>query len=56
MTEPSYYRRRIVLIQWQGWQCARETEAAGGVGNRAIEGFTAFIESRGPLWGESILR
>ncbi len=44
---------QIEMTEWQAYQYAKEMMAMAGVSTNAIEGFTAFIEKRQPVWDES---
>jgi len=52
MSKQVFYSQ-IEMTEWQAYQYAKEMMAMAGVSTNAIEGFTAFIEKREPVWDES---
>lgn len=52
MSKQAFYSQ-IEMTEYQAYQYAKEMMAMAGVSVNAIEGFSAFIESREPVWDES---
>ena len=52
MSKQVFYSQ-IEMTELQAYQYAKEMMAMSGVSTNAIEGFTAFIEKREPVWDES---
>ncbi|MCF8142885.1 MAG: enoyl-CoA hydratase/isomerase family protein [Deltaproteobacteria bacterium] len=52
MSKQVFYSQ-IEMTEWQAYQYAKEMMAMAGVSTNAIEGFTAFIEKREPMWDEA---
>ena len=52
LSKQAFYSQ-IEMTEWQAYQYAKEMMAMAGVSQNAIEGFSAFIDKREPVWDES---
>jgi enoyl-CoA hydratase/carnithine racemase len=52
MAKQVFYAQ-VEMTEWQAYQYAKEMMAMAGVSVNSIEGFSAFIENRKPVWDES---
>ena len=52
MSKQVFYSQ-MEMTEWQAYQYAKEMMSMAGVSANSIEGFSAFIEKRDPVWDES---
>jgi len=52
-TAKHVFYTQVEMTTWQAYNYAKEMMAMQGVSDNSIEGFTAFIEKRKPVWDES---
>jgi enoyl-CoA hydratase/carnithine racemase len=52
-TAKHVFYAQVEMTEWQAYNYAKEMMATQGVSVNSIEGFTAFIEKREPVWDES---
>jgi len=52
-TAKNVFYTQVEMTEWQAYNYAKEMMAMEGVSVNSIEGFTAFIEKREPVWDES---